>query len=42
MHRRQRTGLFTEELPWLKGRDLNLMMGEALCRWIGWPLPAQK
>ena len=32
--------LFTEELPWLKGRDLELVMGEALCNWIGWPLPA--
>ena len=28
------------ELPWLKGRDLELVMGEALCHWIGWPLPA--
>jgi hypothetical protein len=32
--------LFTEELPWLKGRDLELVMGEALCNWLGWPLPA--
>jgi hypothetical protein len=32
--------LFTEELPWLKGRDLELVMGEAVC-WLGWPLPAQ-
>jgi len=32
--------LFTEELPWLKGRDLDLVMGEAVCNWIGWPLPA--
>jgi predicted TIM-barrel fold metal-dependent hydrolase len=32
--------LFTEELPWLKGRDLELVMGEALCNWIGWELPA--
>ena len=32
--------LFTEELPWLKGRDLDLVMGEALCNWIGWPLAA--
>ena len=32
--------LFTEELPWLKGRDLDLVMGEALCNWVGWPLPA--
>ena len=33
---RQCVTLFTEELPWLKGRDLDLVMGEALCRWIGW------
>ena len=32
--------LFTEELPWLSGRDLELVMGEALCKWIGWDLPA--
>ena len=37
---RQCVTLFTEELPWLKGRDLDLVMGEALCNWIGWPLPA--
>ena len=30
-----------EELPWLKGRDLELVMGEAVCNWLGWPLPAQ-
>jgi hypothetical protein len=30
--------MFTEELPWLKGRDLELVMGEALCRWINWNL----
>jgi hypothetical protein len=28
--------MFTEELPWLKGRDLDLVMGEAVCDWIGW------
>ena len=27
---------FTEELPWLKGRDLELVMGEAQCHWLGW------
>ena len=37
---RQCVTLFTEELPWLKDRDLELVMGEALCNWIGWPLPA--
>jgi len=33
---RQCVTLFTEELPWLKGRDLELVMGRALCEWIGW------
>jgi hypothetical protein len=28
--------LFTEELPWLKGRDLELVMGRAVCDWLGW------
>ena len=31
--------MFTEEMPWLKGRDLELVMGRALCDWIGWKLP---
>ena len=31
--------LFTEELPWLKGRDQELVMGRAVCDWIGWKLP---
>jgi hypothetical protein len=33
--------MFTEELPWLKGRDLELVMGRAVCDWIGWKLPAR-
>ena len=28
--------LFTEQLPWLSGDDLQLVMGEALCEWLGW------
>jgi hypothetical protein len=28
--------LFTEELPWLKGRDLELVMGRGVCDWLGW------
>ena len=27
---------FTEELDWLSGDDLDLVMGRALCDWIGW------
>jgi hypothetical protein len=30
---------FTEELPWLAGHDLELVMGRAFCDWIGWKLP---
>jgi predicted TIM-barrel fold metal-dependent hydrolase len=33
---RQCVALFTEELPWLKGADLDLVMGQAFCDWIGW------
>ena len=36
---RQCVTLFTEELPWLTGGDLELVMGRALCQWIGWELP---
>lgn len=36
---RQCVTLFTEELPWLTGNDLELVMGRALCQWIGWELP---
>jgi hypothetical protein len=28
--------MFTAELPWLKGDDLELVMGEAICDWWGW------
>ena len=33
---RQCVTLFTEELPWLTGDDLDLVMGRAFCDWIGW------
>lgn len=29
--------LFTEQLPWLKGEDLDWVMGKAVCDWLGWP-----
>ena len=35
---RQCVTMFTEELPWLKGRDLELVMGRGVCEWIGWDL----
>jgi predicted TIM-barrel fold metal-dependent hydrolase len=30
---------FTEELPWLTGRDRDLVLGEALCNWLRWDGP---
>lgn len=33
---RQAVTMFTEELPWLKGDDLEWVMGRGLCQWIGW------
>ena len=30
--------LFTEHLPWLKGADLEQVMGRAVCDWLDWPL----
>jgi len=30
--------MFTEELPWLKGNDLELVMGRALCDFVGWKI----
>ena len=39
---REAVTMFTEELPWLKGRDLDLVMGRALCNWLGWNLPEKK
>jgi len=36
---RQCVTMFTEELPWLQGRDKELVMGEAICDWLGWKRP---
>lgn len=33
---RQCVTMFTEELPWLKGRDLERVMGGAMVDWLGW------
>ena len=30
--------LFTEELPWLRESDKELIMGRAVCNWLGWQL----
>jgi len=36
---RQCVTLYTEELSWLTEHDKELIMGRALCQWIGWQLP---
>jgi predicted TIM-barrel fold metal-dependent hydrolase len=28
--------MFTEEMPWLQGRDRELVMGQGFCDWLGW------
>jgi L-fuconolactonase len=28
--------MFTEEMPWLKGHDLDWVMGRGIGDWIGW------
>ena len=33
---RQCVTMFTEELPWLAGPDRELVMGGAVCAWLGW------
>jgi predicted TIM-barrel fold metal-dependent hydrolase len=35
---RQCVTAFTEEMPWLGESDLRLIMGQALCDWIGWQI----
>src|SRR5256714_1373170 len=30
--------MFTEELPWLSDSDKELIMGRAVCNWLGWNL----
>ena len=32
--------IHTRELPWLKGRDLERVMGGAFVDWLGWRRPA--
>jgi L-fuconolactonase len=36
---RQAITMFTEELPFLKGADLEWVMGRAVCEWLGWKMP---
>ena len=37
---RQCVTMFTEEIPWLQGRDKELVMGDAICDWLGWKRPS--
>lgn len=34
---RQCVTMFTEELPWMGGADLEMVMGQGIRRWWGWP-----
>ena len=36
---RQCVTMYTEEMPWLKGRDLERVMGGAVVDWLGWKRP---
>jgi predicted TIM-barrel fold metal-dependent hydrolase len=36
---RQCVTMFTEEMPWLSGSDRDLVMGRAVCDWLGWRPP---
>lgn len=36
---RQCVTMFTEEMPWLKGLDLERVMGGAIIDWLGWKRP---
>jgi predicted TIM-barrel fold metal-dependent hydrolase len=38
---RQHVTLFTEELPWLAGADLEWVMGRGVCEWLGWNVRAR-
>ena len=35
---RQGVTMFTEELLWLAGKDLDWVMGRGICEWIGWSM----
>jgi L-fuconolactonase len=35
---RQGVTMFTEEMPWLKGQDLEWVMGRGVCEWLGWKI----
>lgn len=39
---REAVTMFTEEMPWLQGRERDLVMGQAVCDWLGWSVPQKK
>jgi predicted TIM-barrel fold metal-dependent hydrolase len=39
---RQCVTMFTEEMAWLQGRGRDLVMGRAICDWLGWHPPGLK
>jgi predicted TIM-barrel fold metal-dependent hydrolase len=39
---RQCVSMFTEEMPWLSGRDLEMVMGEGIVSWLGWQRPVAR
>ena len=34
---RDNVTMFTEQIPWLAGDDLEWVMGRGVCEWLGWP-----
>jgi hypothetical protein len=30
--------MFTEQMPWLKGQDLEWVMGRGVCEWLNWKM----
>jgi predicted TIM-barrel fold metal-dependent hydrolase len=38
---RQGVTMFTEAMPWLGGDDLELVMGRAICEYLGWNIEAR-
>jgi L-fuconolactonase len=37
---REAVTMITEGIDWLSNEDKRLIMGEGVCAWLGWPLPA--
>jgi len=35
---REGVTMFTEQMPWLKGQDLEWVMGRGVCEWLNWKM----